>query len=83
MTAHAELLVFEKPIFIRNIPLEMMNDYGSSVTLPCDAIGVSQPNITWLKNAENVTHLIGTRLVFFTQIDIIVISPILGPIIKC
>lgn len=53
----------EKPTFITELKRETLSDYGSTVTLPCDANGVPSPTITWFRNAEPVDHLLGTRYV--------------------
>lgn len=36
---------------------ETLADYGSTVVLPCEAIGVPAPNITWLRNGKDVFKL--------------------------
>ncbi|KZC09696.1 Protein sidekick [Dufourea novaeangliae] len=61
VNASANVVVYEKPTFITELKRETLSDYGSTVTLPCDAIGVPAPNITWYRNAESVDHLLGSR----------------------
>jgi hypothetical protein len=51
----------EKPTFITELKRETLSDYGSTVTLPCDAVGVPPPTLTWFRNAEPINHLLGTR----------------------
>jgi len=51
----------EKPTFITELKRETLSDYGSTVTLPCDATGMPPPTISWFRNAEPVNHLLGTR----------------------
>ncbi|XP_054008055.1 protein sidekick isoform X4 [Hylaeus anthracinus] len=59
--ASAKVVVYEKPMFITELKRETLSDYGSTVTLPCDAVGVPPPNISWFRNAEAVDHLLGSR----------------------
>ncbi|KYM76056.1 Protein sidekick [Atta colombica] len=61
INASAKIVVYEKPTFITELKRETLSDYGSTVTLPCDANGVPPPTITWFRNAEPVDHLLGTR----------------------
>ncbi|XP_026669717.1 protein sidekick isoform X5 [Ceratina calcarata] len=61
VNASAKIVVYEKPTFIMELKRETLSDYGSTVTLPCDAVGVPPPNITWFRNAESVDHLLGSR----------------------
>lgn len=56
--------ILEKPTFITELKRETLSDYGSTVTLPCDAVGVPPPKITWFRNAEPVDHLLGFRYDF-------------------
>lgn len=51
----------EKPTFITELKRETLSDYGSTVTLPCDANGVPPPTISWFHNTESVDYLLGTR----------------------
>lgn len=48
-------------MFITELKRETLSDYGSTVTLPCDVVGVPPPKITWFRNAEPVDHLLGSR----------------------
>ncbi|KAL1140779.1 hypothetical protein AAG570_000709, partial [Ranatra chinensis] len=57
VTASANVVVLEGPSFVGNMRAETLAEYGSTVTLPCEAIGVPAPNITWLRNANNVFSL--------------------------
>ncbi|XP_076627146.1 sidekick cell adhesion molecule isoform X4 [Colletes latitarsis] len=61
VNASAKVVVYEKPMFITELKRETLSDYGSTVTLPCDAIGVPPPKISWFRNAEPVDHLLGSR----------------------
>ncbi|CAL7947530.1 unnamed protein product [Xylocopa violacea] len=61
VNASAKVVVYEKPTFITELKRETLSDYGSTVTLPCDAVGVPPPKITWFRNAEPVDHLLGSR----------------------
>ncbi|XP_029040612.1 protein sidekick isoform X4 [Osmia bicornis bicornis] len=61
VNASAKVVVYEKPAFITELKRETLSDYGSTVTLPCDAVGVPPPNISWFRNAEPVDHLLGSR----------------------
>jgi hypothetical protein len=49
--------IAEGPTFVSVIRPETLAEYGSTVTLPCEAIGVPAPNITWLRNARDVLSL--------------------------
>ena len=53
--------VTEKPSFINELKRETLSEYGSTVTLPCEAEGVPLPKISWYRNAESVDHFLGTR----------------------
>ncbi|XP_076160333.1 sidekick cell adhesion molecule isoform X3 [Ptiloglossa arizonensis] len=61
VNASAKVVVYEKPIFITELKRETLSDYGSTVTLPCDAVGGPHPKISWFRNAEPVDHLLGSR----------------------
>lgn len=63
VNASAKVVVYEKPTFITELKRETLSDYGSTVTLPCDANGVPPPVISWFRNAEPVDHLLGTRYI--------------------
>ncbi|BES97569.1 Immunoglobulin V-set domain [Nesidiocoris tenuis] len=55
--ATANVAVSEVPSFVGNMRPETLAEYGSTVVLPCEAIGVPAPNITWLCNGYNVMTL--------------------------
>lgn len=59
--AIATVVVQEKPKFVSAIRSETLGDYGSQITLPCDAVGIPSPNITWYKNAEEVVTAMDNR----------------------
>ncbi|KAI4500304.1 hypothetical protein M0802_004721 [Mischocyttarus mexicanus] len=61
VNASAKVVVYEKPTFITELKRETLSDYGSTVTLSCDAVGVPPPNISWFFNTEPIDHLIGSR----------------------
>ncbi|KAG7208959.1 hypothetical protein KM043_015128 [Ampulex compressa] len=61
VNASAKVIVYEKPTFITELKRETLSDYGSTITLPCDAVGVPPPKISWFRDAEPVDHLFGTR----------------------
>lgn len=51
----------EKPTFMAELKRVTLSEYGTTVTLPCDADGVPPPTIQWFRNAEPVNGLLGTR----------------------
>lgn len=55
------IFVIEKPTFITELKRETLSDYGSTVTLSCDAVGVPPPKISWFFNTEPINHLLGSR----------------------
>lgn len=57
VNASANVIVLEAPSFVGNMRPETLAEYSSTVVLPCEAIGVPTPNITWLKNGYNVLKL--------------------------
>lgn len=57
LTAMASVVVLEKPSFTSSLRAETLGEYGSTVTLPCEAVGVQTPNISWYRNAESVDQL--------------------------
>ncbi|KAK7791911.1 hypothetical protein R5R35_005428 [Gryllus longicercus] len=61
LTASANVVVLEKPSFTSTMRTETLGEYGSTVTLPCEAVGVQAPSITWYRNAEPVNQLPGER----------------------
>ncbi|KAK9504659.1 hypothetical protein O3M35_010943 [Rhynocoris fuscipes] len=54
VSATANVVVLESPSFVGSMRPETLTEYGSTVTLPCEALGVPVPNITWYRNAHNV-----------------------------
>ncbi|XP_073972084.1 sidekick cell adhesion molecule isoform X2 [Rhodnius prolixus] len=54
VSATANVIVLESPSFVGSMRPETLTEYGSTVTLPCEAIGVPVPNITWYRNGYNV-----------------------------
>ncbi|XP_015175534.1 PREDICTED: protein sidekick isoform X1 [Polistes dominula] len=61
VNASAKVVVYEKPTFITELKRETLSDYGSTVTLSCDAVGVPPPKISWFFNTEPINHLVGSR----------------------
>ncbi|XP_048507645.1 protein sidekick isoform X4 [Athalia rosae] len=61
VTASANISVYEKPTFITELKREILGEYGSMVSIPCDAVGIPTPKISWFRNAEPVDKLLGTR----------------------
>ncbi|XP_033229948.1 protein sidekick isoform X4 [Belonocnema kinseyi] len=61
IVANASIEVYEKPSFVNELKRETLSEYGSTVTLPCEAEGVPLPKISWYRNAESVEYLLGTR----------------------
>ncbi|XP_039293021.1 protein sidekick isoform X1 [Nilaparvata lugens] len=55
VTADANVVVLESPSFVTILRPETLVEYGALVKLPCEAIGVPAPNITWLRNTYDVT----------------------------
>ncbi|XP_050437025.1 protein sidekick isoform X2 [Adelges cooleyi] len=54
ISAEADVFVLEPPTFVGNLRLETLGEYGSTVRIACDTIGVPQPKITWYRNAESI-----------------------------
>lgn len=52
--ASAQVVVLEKPRFFSSAKPETLGDYLSSLTLPCDVLGIPKPNVTWYRNAQEV-----------------------------
>lgn len=48
--AGARVSVHEKPTFVNVLKTETLGEYGATVELPCDAVAVPNPNITWYRN---------------------------------
>lgn len=46
----------EPPTFVGNLRMETLGEYGSTVRISCDTIGVPQPKITWYRNAETINQ---------------------------
>lgn len=61
VTATAEVVVQEKPVFVSSGRSEILGDYGSPITLPCDVVGIPQPNVTWYKNTELIDETVDSR----------------------
>ncbi|XP_015515694.2 protein sidekick isoform X1 [Neodiprion lecontei] len=61
VTASANITVYEKPTFINELRREILGDYGSTISIPCDAVGVPPPKVSWFRNAASVDHLLGIR----------------------
>ncbi|PSN39774.1 Protein sidekick [Blattella germanica] len=53
--------VLEKPSFASSTRPETLGEYGTTVTLPCEAVGVPNPNIVWFRNTERVEGISGNR----------------------
>ncbi|XP_050535550.1 protein sidekick isoform X2 [Daktulosphaira vitifoliae] len=54
ISADADVFVLEPPAFVGNLRLETLGEYGSTVRLGCDTIGVPQPKKTWYRNTEAI-----------------------------
>lgn len=65
VVAAAQVLVQEKPQFVSNSKTETLGDYGSQVNLPCDAVGIPIPNVTWYKDAQRIDFETDRR--YFSQ----------------
>ncbi|XP_034937975.1 protein sidekick isoform X2 [Chelonus insularis] len=61
INASAKVDVFEKPTFVNDLKRETHGDYGSTVVIPCDVVGVPTPKISWYHNAESIDPFIGSR----------------------
>ncbi|XP_058794092.1 protein sidekick isoform X3 [Phymastichus coffea] len=61
ISASAKVDVLEKPSFLTELKRVTLSEYGTTVTLPCDADGEPKPTIQWFRNAEPVDRLLGTR----------------------
>ena len=55
------MFIAEKPSFVNNARPETLGEYGTTVTLPCEAVGVPSPNIVWYRNTERVETVPGNR----------------------
>ncbi|KAL0272261.1 UNVERIFIED_CONTAM: hypothetical protein PYX00_005306 [Menopon gallinae] len=54
VTASANVVVWEKPSFTSNMRPETLGEYGSPITLPCEAVGIPAPKMTWYRNAQPI-----------------------------
>lgn len=54
VTAKAGVIVLEKPRIVSATRAEMLGEYGTPITLPCDVVGIPKPNVTWYKNSEEI-----------------------------
>ncbi|XP_014300001.2 protein sidekick isoform X2 [Microplitis demolitor] len=61
INASARVDVFEKPTFVNELKRETHGDYGSTVLIPCEVVGVPMPKISWYHNAEPVDSFLGTK----------------------
>lgn len=61
ISASAQVTVLEKPVFVSSVKLETLGDYGSPLTLPCNAVGIPPPNVTWYRNAEALDEISDDR----------------------
>ncbi|XP_067013442.2 protein sidekick isoform X2 [Anabrus simplex] len=61
VTASANVVVLEKPSFTSLLRAETLGEYGSTITLPCEAVGVPSPNIVWFRNTVKVDQIPGNR----------------------
>nr|CAD7457347.1 unnamed protein product [Timema tahoe] len=50
-----------KPTFLTNMRIETLGEYGSTLSLPCEVVGVPKPNIVWFRNTDRVETLVGDR----------------------
>ncbi|XP_069695045.1 protein sidekick isoform X3 [Periplaneta americana] len=61
VTESATITVLEKPSFASTMRPETLGEYGTTVTLPCEAVGAPNPNIIWFRNTERVETVSGNR----------------------
>ena len=52
VTSTATVTVQEPPTFFSPLRTETLGEYGSTLVIPCDVIGVPTPHITWFRNAD-------------------------------
>lgn len=52
VTSTATVTVQEPPTFFSSLRTETLGEYGSTLVIPCDVIGVPTPHITWFRNAD-------------------------------
>uniref|UniRef100_A0A6P7F6S0 Protein sidekick n=1 Tax=Diabrotica virgifera virgifera TaxID=50390 RepID=A0A6P7F6S0_DIAVI len=52
--ASAQIEVLEKPRFLNVAKPETLGEYASSLSLPCDVLGIPKPNVTWYRNSEEL-----------------------------
>ncbi|XP_063224987.1 protein sidekick isoform X2 [Bacillus rossius redtenbacheri] len=61
VTASANVVILEKPSFNTNLRIETLGEYRSTLSLPCEVVGVPKPNIVWFRNTERVEAIPGNR----------------------
>lgn len=61
VNASANIVVLEKPSFASLMRPETLGEYGSTISLPCEVLGVPSPNIVWFRNAERVESVPGNK----------------------
>lgn len=54
ITSSARVTVHEKPSFRTKWKKEIVGEHGSTVNLPCDAVGTPPPSLQWYRNAEKI-----------------------------
>ncbi|XP_052122730.1 protein sidekick [Frankliniella occidentalis] len=69
ITASASVVVQEKPSFVKAARHDLLGEFGASVTLACDALGVPPPNISWYRNAEPVPIGSGPDARYIMEVD--------------